>query len=142
MLRLVVVPCLNAHKRHVRDPPPFPITLLEGLFDRHVRVETGMAPRLRRLPPEDSWVVALTEETTASQEKVNGVGVTSPLSTGLSIPSTFSDERRTRSGEMIRISAANVSFSAWHASCLMKTFEEEHALEEERECGSRGLSPC
>ena len=27
MLRLVVVPCLNAHKRHVRDPPPFPITL-------------------------------------------------------------------------------------------------------------------
>jgi hypothetical protein len=29
MLRLVVVPCLNAHKRHVRDPPPLPITLLE-----------------------------------------------------------------------------------------------------------------
>ena len=28
MLRLVVVPCLNAHKRHVRDPPPLPITLL------------------------------------------------------------------------------------------------------------------
>ena len=28
LLRLVVVPCLNAHKRHVRDPPPFPITLL------------------------------------------------------------------------------------------------------------------
>jgi hypothetical protein len=26
--RLVVVPCLNAHKRHVRDPPPLPITLL------------------------------------------------------------------------------------------------------------------
>ena len=30
MLRLVVVPCLNAHKRHVRDPPPFPITLLSA----------------------------------------------------------------------------------------------------------------
>ena len=29
LLRLVVVPCLNAHKRHVRDPPPFPITLPE-----------------------------------------------------------------------------------------------------------------
>ena len=28
MLRLVVVPCLNPHKRRVRDPPPFPITLL------------------------------------------------------------------------------------------------------------------
>ncbi len=28
LLRLVVVPCLNAHKRHVRDPPPLPITLL------------------------------------------------------------------------------------------------------------------
>ena len=28
LLRLVVVPCLNAHKRHVRDPPPFRITLL------------------------------------------------------------------------------------------------------------------
>ena len=71
-----------------------------------------MAPRLRRLPPEDSWVVALTEETTASQEKVNGVGVTSPLSTGLSIPSTFSDERRTRSGEITTyISRERVFFS-------------------------------
>ena len=29
LLRLVVVPCLNAHKRHGRDPPPFPITLLD-----------------------------------------------------------------------------------------------------------------
>jgi len=28
LLRLVVVPCLNAHKRPVRDPPPFSITLL------------------------------------------------------------------------------------------------------------------
>ena len=27
-LRLLVVPCLNARKRHVRGPPPFPITLL------------------------------------------------------------------------------------------------------------------
>ncbi len=33
MLRLVVVSCLNAHKRHVRDPPPFPITLLG--YDLH-----------------------------------------------------------------------------------------------------------
>jgi hypothetical protein len=66
MLRLVVGPCLNAHKRHVRDPPPFPITLLEGPFDRHVRVETDMAARMpRRLPLGDSWVFAWTEETTA-----------------------------------------------------------------------------
>ena len=32
MLRLIVVPCLNAHKRHVRDPPPSPITLLPRLL--------------------------------------------------------------------------------------------------------------
>jgi hypothetical protein len=34
MLRLVVGPCLNAHKRHVRDPPPFPITLLRLLKEQ------------------------------------------------------------------------------------------------------------
>jgi hypothetical protein len=33
MLRLVVGPCLNAHKHHVRDSPPFPITLLEQRLD-------------------------------------------------------------------------------------------------------------
>ncbi len=32
MLRLVVVPCLTAHTRHGRDPPPSPITLLGGPF--------------------------------------------------------------------------------------------------------------
>ena len=34
LLRLAVVPRLNAHKRHVRDPPPLPITLqLQPLTD-------------------------------------------------------------------------------------------------------------
>ena len=32
MLRLVVVPCLNAHKRHVRDPLYSFNSLLEDLF--------------------------------------------------------------------------------------------------------------
>ena len=36
MLRLVVDPCLNAHKRHVRDPPPFPITLLGPPIGEHL----------------------------------------------------------------------------------------------------------
>jgi len=33
MLRLVVGPCLNAHKHHVRDPPPFRITLLGAHYN-------------------------------------------------------------------------------------------------------------
>ena len=38
LLRLVVVPCLNAHKRHVRDPPPLPITLLEYYTEDKAKV--------------------------------------------------------------------------------------------------------
>ena len=48
LLRLVVVPCLNAHKRHVRDPPPFPITLLECLPDAEMDLKTTQGETTRR----------------------------------------------------------------------------------------------
>ena len=45
LLRLVVGPCLNAHKRHVRDPPPFPITLLGSIRSRLDVVANVCSPR-------------------------------------------------------------------------------------------------
>ena len=44
LLRLVVVPRLNAHKRHVRDPPPFPITLPGFLIKNR---KAHVLPRVR-----------------------------------------------------------------------------------------------
>ncbi len=39
MLRLVVVPCLNAHKRHVRDPLYFFNSLLAHVGRRSLTTE-------------------------------------------------------------------------------------------------------